>query len=84
MKLSKHGKIRCRQRGITEDQVEMILKYGTIQKKDGAYECFIPKQQFDSIRSNIKHALQSLDKISRANKSIIINEDTIITAYNKL
>jgi hypothetical protein len=84
MNISVHAKGRCRQRGITEDQIELILKYGTIQKKDGAYECFIPRKQFDFIRSNIKHALQALDKISRANKAIIVDEGTIIKAYNKL
>lgn len=83
MDLSKHATIRCQQRGITNRQVELILKYGILEYKRGAYECFIPKNIFRQIISDFKKRIQDLENISRANKTLILNEETIITAYNK-
>lgn len=83
MKKSQHAKKRCQQRGIKNRQVELILKYGTLEHKRGAYECYIPKNIFRQIISDFKRQIQDLENISRSNKTLILNERTIITAYNK-
>ena len=83
MKRSKHALKRCQQRGIKSSQVELILKYGVMNNKRGAYECFIPKSIFRQIISDFKKKIQDLENISRSNKTILLNQGTIITAYNK-
>jgi hypothetical protein len=83
MKKSNHAKKRCQQRGIRNSQVELILKYGILEHKRGAYECYIPRNIFGQIISDLKKRIQVLENISRANKTLILNEGTIITAYNK-
>ena len=83
MKKSNHAKKRCQQRGIRSSQVELILKYGILKHTRGAYECYIPKNIFGQIISDFKKRIQDLENISRANKTLILNEGTIITAYNK-
>ena len=83
MKKSQHAKKRCQQRGIKNRHVELILKYGTLEHKRGAYECYIPKNIFRQIISDFKRQIQDLENISRSNKTLILNERTIITAYNK-
>lgn len=83
MKKSQHAKKRCQQRGIKNRQVELILKYGTLEKKRGAYECYIPKNLFRQIISDFKREIQELENISKSNKTLILNEGKIITAYNK-
>jgi len=83
MKKSNHAIKRCQQRGFRNSQVELILKYGVIEHKRGAYECFIPKDLFRQIISDYKKRIQDLENISRANKTLLLNEGTVITAYNK-
>lgn len=82
MKKSKHAKKRIQQRGIKNSHIELILKYGVIKQKNGAYEYFIPRNLIDHIRFELKQKLQDLDKISKANKTVLIMDDTVITAYN--
>lgn len=83
MEKSNHAKKRCQQRGIKNRQIELILKYGILEHKRGAYECYIPKNLFRQIISDLKKRIQDLESISRANKTLLLNEGTIITAYNK-
>ncbi len=83
MKKSNHAMKRCQQRGIRDRQVELILKHGIIEQKRGAYECYIPKQIFVQVISDYKRKIQDLENISRSNKTLLLNQGTIITAYNK-
>ncbi len=84
MKKSKHAKVRCQQRGIKSEHVELLLKYGKLKEKDGAYECSLPRQLFSEICYHLKQEIHNLDKISKSNKTLIFKSDTIITAYNKI
>ena len=83
MKKSVHAMKRCQQRGIRNSQVELILKHGIIEEKRGAYECYIPKEIFSQVISGYKRRIQDLENISRSNKTLVLNQGTIITAYNK-
>lgn len=83
MKKSKHAEIRLQQRGIKTSHIQLILKYGVVKSKSGgAYEYFIPKSSIDKIRLEFKQKLQDLDKISKSNKTVLLKDNTIITAYN--
>jgi len=83
MNKSLHAQTRCQQRGISNRQIELLLKYGVLKQKNGAFECFISKRQCDEIKSQFKHDLQDLDNIARSNKTLLLDEGSIITAYNK-
>jgi len=74
MTRSKHALKRCQQRGIKSSHVELILKYGVMNNKWGAYECFIPKSILSQIISDFKKRIQDLENISRSNKTILLNE----------
>jgi len=66
-----HAKIRCQQRGIKSEHVELLLKYGVIKEKDGAFECSLPRQNFSEICYHLKQELRNLEKISKSNKTLI-------------
>lgn len=83
MNLSLHAQTRCQQRGISKRQVNLILQYGDLKQKNGAFECYISKRQCDEIRSKMKKDLQALDKIAKSKKTLLLNESIIITAYNR-
>jgi hypothetical protein len=83
MIISNHAVTRCQQRGIKNQQVDLILEHGTLKSKSGAYECYIPKKIIGNLISEYKRKIQDLENISRANKTLILNENTIITGYNK-
>lgn len=80
---SNHATKRFQQRGIRNQQIELILEYGTMKPKRGAYECSIPKNFIGALISEYKRKIQDLENISRSNKTLILNENTIITGYNK-
>ena len=83
MIISKHAANRCQQRGIKNHHVDLILEHGILKSKNGAYECSIPKKIIGNLISEYKRKIQDLESISRANKTLIFNENTIITGYNK-
>lgn len=72
MERSKHALKRCQQRDIKSRQVELILQYGVMNNKRGAYECSIPKSIFRQIISDFKKRIQDLENISRSNKTILL------------
>ena len=57
MKKSKHSKIRCQQRGIKAEHLALLLKYGVMNEKNGAFECSLPRQIYSEICSQFKQEL---------------------------
>lgn len=79
-----HSIMRCRQRGISEARLELILFLGTEFRKPGrAYEYFISKKERQEVIQFLKRCIRQLEKLS--GKAIIVNgdRDKIITAYHK-
>ena len=75
MKYSKHALIRKQQRGFQEDDVDLILKFGTCTRRPGnVYE-------YRMDQKNEKHIVQALNRIK--GKSVLVNDDQtrIITLY---
>jgi len=78
MKLTKHAKKRSQQRGIKNRHVELLLEHGILVNK-----CYIPKAHLSEIISDYKKRIQDLENIVRANKTLILKQETVITAYNQ-
>lgn len=84
MEKTLHSIIRCRQRGISETNIDLILSLGTKNRKPGGVsEYFITKKDRQMATEFLKRCIQDLDKL--VGKAIIIDEEqeTIVTAYHK-
>lgn len=84
MDMTLHSLMRCRQRGIAETAMELILSFGTMNRKPGGvFECFISRKDKQQAVEFLKQCLQSLDKLE--GKAIIVDDsgNTVITAYHK-
>ncbi len=84
MEKTLHSIIRCRQRGITETNVELILSFGTsVRKPGGVSEYFVSNKDRQEATAFLKQCIQHLDKL--VGKAIIVDEasNTVITAYHK-
>ena len=84
MNLSNHCLTRCKQRGIKQSNIELILSFGSkIRKPGGVFEYYISNKDRQEAIQFFKRCIQSLDKLN--GKAVIVNEDSeqIITAYHK-
>ena len=84
MKKSLHSIIRCKQRGIKETNIELILALGTKNRKPGGvFEYFISKKDKHLAIQFLKQCIQNLDRL--VGKAIIVDpkKGIVITAYHK-
>ena len=80
MKPSKHAKKRMQQRGIRSQTLELLLTFGRLETaKGGVNKLFIGNNEYALASSELKKAIQLLDKAK--NKTIVFNEETIVTVY---
>ncbi len=80
MEPSKHAKKRMQQRGFRSQTLELLLTFGRLKTaKGGANKLFIGNNEYAVASSELKKAIQLLDKVR--NKTIVFSEDTIITVY---
>ena len=84
MNLSNHCLTRCKQRGIRQSNIELIMSFGSkIRKPGGVFEYYISNKDKQEAIQFLKWCIQSIDKLD--GKAIIVNEgsEQIITAYHK-
>jgi len=82
--LTIHSLKRCRQRGIRESDLKLIMLYGSkIRKPGGAWEYFVAKKDKGRIIGYLKSIIQRMDKL--AGKAVVVDGygSTIITAYHR-
>jgi hypothetical protein len=82
--LTIHSLKRCKQRGIREADLELIMLYGSkIRRPGGVWEYFVAKKDKDRIIGYLKNLIQRMDKLG--GKAVIVDEygSTIITAYHR-
>jgi len=80
-----HAKIRCQQRGIKNNHVDLILKHGTpIRRPGNVMEYRLYKRDKARIIETLKKDIQSMDKCT--SKAVLVDAKTeeIITVYNAL
>ena len=82
MDILKHAIIRCQQRGIPKNYIDLIIRFGTpLCKPGGAIEYRINKKDKNQIISHLKNLINRLDKIG--NKAVLVIDNQIITVYHK-
>ena len=80
MKLTKHFEKRKRQRGFSGFVTDVILRYGIVRDAaGGAIKVFLGHRQYQEIISELKRAIQLLDKAKGG--QIVIKDDAILTVY---
>ena len=80
MNLTRHANTRMQQRGFSQFTVDMILQHGSqVEAPAGAIKLSIGKKEHQRIVSEMKRAIQAMDKAKGG--SLIISGDNIITAY---
>jgi Domain of unknown function (DUF4258) len=85
MEMSSHSKMRCQQRGISRDQVELIISYGQKYKMPGgAWEYRLRKKDKDRVISELKRQIQMVER--SVGKGVLISDDqeTVVTTYHLL
>jgi len=80
--ISKHAKVRFRQRGIRNDLVNYLLKYGKeMHAPGGAVKIHLTRRDANRIIGNLKKEIHWLE---RANGIILIEkEGNILTGYHR-
>ena len=83
MEKTLHSLTRCRQRGIPENNLEVIRQWGTpVRKPGGVIEYFISRKDKQEAINFLKQCIQAVEKLT--GKAIIVSsDDTVITAYHK-
>ena len=83
MKISSHAKTRMQQRCIPENQIDLLLWFGTpIQKPGKATEYRILKKDKSNVMKQLKHIQNSLEKASKKAVLVSCDDNCIITTYN--
>lgn len=77
LKFSKHASKRMKQRAIGEDDIKLILLYGS-QIDDAVY--FLSNKDADTEIRRHKLEIQTLERLR--NKKVVLANDTIVTCYH--
>ena len=80
MLMTEHARIRGRQRGFSKQVIDIILKNGKKLNAPGeAMKLFIGKREYQAVVSELKRAIQAMDKAK--NTTLIIADNRILTVY---
>ena len=82
MNLTKHAKIRQRQRGMGQDILDIILRYGRVEYQKGDSEkIFLGKRESNEIIRELKHAIKLIERSKGG--TVILAQDQIVTVYKR-
>ena len=84
MILSNHASKRMQQRGITREQIDIILQFGKPLRRPGdALAYSISKRDRDKAIQYFKEKIQTIEKTK--NKVVLVDSEgnEIITSYNR-
>jgi len=80
MKLTQHAEKRSQQRGFSKQIIDIILSRGRNRcAPGGAMKIFIGRREYQAVISELKRAIQVMDKAK--DSVLIINDDMILTVY---
>jgi len=84
MKTSKHAEVRSQQRGISRDQIDLIISHGRkFMKPGGALEYRLLKRDKNQIISMLKEQINMVEK--SVGKGVLVsndNNEVIMTVYH--
>ena len=85
MEMSNHSEIRCQQRGISQEQVDLIISHGQKWKRPGgAWEYRLRRKDKDRIISALKSQIHMVER--SVGKRVLISGDheKVVTTYHLL
>ena len=83
MKLTKHARIRQRQRGIPELCLNIIQEHGRCERAPGgATKVSFGKREYQRTVEQLKRVIQMLDK-AKGGTIIIADDGDVLTVYKK-
>jgi len=80
---SNHVKVRCQQRGISQDQIDLIVSHGQkCRRPGGALEYRLLKKDKDRLISILKKQIHMVER--SIGKGVLASDDqeTVITIYH--
>lgn len=80
---SNHVKVRCQQRGISQEQVDLIVAHGQkCRRPGGAWEYRLRKKDKNKLISILKKQIHMVEK--SVGKGVLISDDqeTVVTTYH--
>ena len=82
MELTRHAGKRTRQRGFSKLALDIIKQYGNCENAPGgATKVFLGKREHQDVVSELKKAIQALDKAKGG--TLIVEGDDILTVYKR-
>lgn len=80
MNMTHHAEIRCNQRGLSNDVLDIIQKFGRIIHAPGGVEkLFFGAKEHQHAVSELKRTIKLLDRAK--NGTLIVAGENIITGY---
>lgn len=84
MKMTEHAAKRCKQRGIPEYLLDIILGMGSSESKPGNATFYkVGKKEVDRMIHELKAVIQQLDRLKRTKVGAIVADSngSILTTY---
>lgn len=82
MELSTHAQIRCKQRGISDDIINILLRHGRESfAPGGSQKLLFGRKEYGHVVKELKHLMKVLDRAK--DTAMIVNKDQIITVYKQ-
>lgn len=83
MDLTRHARERQRQRGIRDDDIEILMAYGEIVPRQGrAYELYFKHEEIEALCRNFRRIVSTLSRMH--GKAVLLSEaGKVITVYRK-
>ena len=80
---SKHAKVRCQQRGISQNQVDLIVAHGHKSRRSGgAWEYRLRKKDRNKLISKYKKQIQMVERSVGKGVLVSYDQETVVTAYH--
>ena len=83
MKLTRHARVRCGQRGIPSGIVDLLTDIGEVASAPGGVlRLTIPKREKARLIHELKNAIHMIERAS--GKEVVLSSDgAVITAYHR-
>ena len=84
MKISKHAINRAQQRGITNEIIDIITRFGTPKwKPNGALQYSVSKKEKNVIIMQLKRLINVFEKSGSKSVILSVDDEHVITVYHR-
>ena len=82
MKMTKHAKIRCQQRALSPELLQVIFRYGRISKASGGiHELFFGNKEYANAINELKKIMKILERAKGG--TVIFGGNQVVTVYKQ-